>query len=96
MAGRTDQSPLLCVATEGKAMSSELNRWLRPHGITPHDLRRWFQTTLESVQAPQYLIDDLMGHKPGRVRMAYSGQMDPEQARPWVEKVESHLFASGD
>ena len=67
-------------------MSSQLNSWMRASGATPHDLRRFFNQALEKLGAPQYVIDDLMGHAPGKVRAAYSRQDNPEQCRKWVEK----------
>jgi len=67
-------------AVKGKMITSQLNEWLKPWGCSPHDLRRWFQATLESCDCPSYRIDDFMGHAPGRTRGAYTPSLRWEDA----------------
>ena len=61
--------------------------------LTPHDLRRFFRTALESTLAPQYAIDDLMGHRTSKVRAAYTPGSNVEAARPVMEQFEWWLLA---
>ncbi len=74
-----------------KALSSQLNRWLRPHGVSPHDCRRYYITALESIGAPKTVIDDLVGHSPGKVRGAYTPGENLEATRPWIRKFQAWL-----
>ncbi len=74
-----------------KPLSSQLNRWLRPHGVSPHDLRRFFITAMEGLGAPKTVIDDLVGHSPGKVRGAYTPGDNLEATRPWIAKFQGWL-----
>ena len=78
-------------AASGKSMN--VRGWLTPLGIRPHDLRRFFRTALESTLAPQYVIDDLLGHCTTRVRAAYTPGSNAESARPVMEKFADWLVA---
>ena len=53
-------------------LSKQINRWLKPHDVTPHDLRRWYRTSLEEIDCPGYLADDLIGHHTGAIRPLYA------------------------
>lgn len=53
-------------------LKTQPNAWLKPLSLTPHDLRRFFRTALETCSIETYAIDDLMGHRTGKVRAAYT------------------------
>jgi len=59
----------------------QVNYFLQPHKITPHDCRRWFRTSLEGLDAmiPDTLIDDMLGHQATKVRSAYSNGLSPDE-----------------
>ncbi len=68
--------------------------------IMPKELRRWFRFALERLEAPEYVIKALMGHRESRVTEAYSPglarpgpAMQASQLRAWMERVENILFA---
>lgn len=80
-------SELIC-PQEGnhkKAMSVQINHWLKPLGVKPHDLRRFYRSALESLGVPNGIIDDLLGHCTNKVRAAYTPSMSAG-ARSWVDK----------
>ncbi len=81
---------VLCAA-DGQALTSQLNKWLKPHDVKPHDLRRFFITAMETIGAPASVIDDLVGHSPGKVRAAYTPAENLEASRPWVRRFEKWL-----
>lgn len=74
-----------------KPYNSQIGRWIKPYGVKPHDLRRFFITALETVQTPKNVIDDLSGHSPGKIRGAYTPQDNLEAAWPWIRKFEQWL-----
>ncbi len=76
-----------------KPLSSQLNRLLEPLGATPHDLRRLYCTALEGLGAPGSVVDDLMGHSPGKVRGAYTPSENLAASRPWIKKLQEWLEA---
>jgi len=76
---------------DGQPLTGHLNRWLKPHGLTPHDLRRFLITGYETLSAPQRIIDDLVGHSPGKVRGAYTEHINLEATWPWVKRFEEWL-----
>lgn len=87
------EGPFACNNERGGALAAQINRWLEPALITPHDLRRFYQTALEGLGAPKTIIDDLMGHV-DRVRRAYTCPSGPEalaRAVPWIEKFNAWL-----
>lgn len=71
------EGPYIIGTQRGRVrITSQVNTWLKPLGLSPHDFRRFFRTALESFgDMPNYLIDDLLGHTTGKVRRAYT----PEQ-----------------
>jgi integrase len=72
-------------------LTSQLVLWLKPCAMTPHSLRRWYQSTLEDMEAPGYIIDGLMGH----VRPSQDPYQDPARwlakSRKWGEKIDGLL-----
>ena len=72
---------------------SSLGSWLRREPITPHDLRRWFSTTLLRAKCPPYIRKLLMGHAIGATDDAYmlAQAYRVSDGRPWVQKVEDVL-----
>lgn len=75
-----------------RLMPGDLNRWLRPHGITPHDCRRWLQHTLDLASCPQIIVDYLLGHKGNGTQRAYGhGQVKLSDARTWIERISELL-----
>jgi integrase len=71
--------------------TTQLNALLLKHGCTPHDLRRFFITALETIGVPARVVDDLAGHAPGKVRAAYTPSQNLEASRPWIEKFSTWL-----
>lgn len=76
-----------------RPLTSQVGRWLEPHKLTPHDLRRFFITAMETIGAPKDVINDLVGHSPGKVRAAYTPQENLEAAQPWIERFATWLNA---
>ena len=72
-------------------MTKQVNNVLRRWGVTPHDLRRFFRTALETRNVEQYIIDDLLGHKTTKVRAAYSHDNNIEAMRPAIEAFNQWL-----
>lgn len=72
-------------------MNAQLNRWLEPWGMSYKHLRCWFRVALETVEAPQYVADDIMGHVTCSVRSAYTPQDNLEVARPVMARLETWL-----
>jgi integrase len=66
-------------------------RLLKRQGCTRHDLRRFFQTGLETVRAPSYIIDDLLCHTTSYVRNAYTAGDSVEAARPVIADFDAWL-----
>lgn len=91
-AAGTGDAPLLATS-KGRPLSSQINAWLKPFKMTPHDLRRWFYTTLESLGYPQYVIDDLVGHAPSKSAAAYRPKYGTklETLREAIEKIDAIL-----
>jgi len=83
--------PYILCTEDGKPLTSQLNRWLEKHGVKPHDLRRFFITAMETIGAPARVIDDLVGHSPGKVRAAYTPRENLEASRPWIREFEKWL-----
>ena len=78
---------------DGERLHWQLNRWLKGR-MRPHDLRRWFNSELERLHCPSYVIDDLMGHARSRVRAAYAGPLRTEEAADWLAKIDD-VVANG-
>lgn len=77
---------ILGVRNHHKPLTSQLNAWLKPYGIRPHDLRRTYRVLMESLGAPGEIIDDLMGHRTTRVRAAYTPEINVQAAARWVRR----------
>lgn len=84
--------PLL-VNGEGKALGTQINAWLKPYRVTPHDLRRWFYTRLSKAKAPPYIIAHLVGHAIAKSEAPYvpDGSACLEDLRAAIMLVESLL-----
>jgi integrase len=57
----------------------------RGRGFSPHSTRKWFETTMSGIGAPQGLIDYMILHT-GHVRSRYNDPPLPEQFS-WVERL---------
>lgn len=88
---RDQQEELLIFAREdGRAWGgSDMNRWLRPSGYRPHDLRRWFYTMLLDSGCPPHYAKLLMGHALSQTEGPYIVGWGPEKARAWMHKLDS-------
>ncbi|MFH1567136.1 MAG: tyrosine-type recombinase/integrase [Gemmatimonadota bacterium] len=87
-------------------LTSQIGKALAPHGVKPHDLRRFYIRALEVLNAPQRVINDLVGHSPSRApanasqeapggsRGAYTEASNLEAAWPWVRRFEAWLGES--
>jgi len=71
--------------------SSRLGKWMHPNGLIPKQMRQWFLSSLERLDCPDRIIRQLMPHRSDKTRAAYSAY-DPEEARPWMTKVEDLLL----
>jgi len=67
-----------------KRIKGQLNAILKPLRIKPHDLRRFFCSALETIQAPEYVIQTCMGYIPDQTRRAYSGRNNIAMMRPTI------------
>ena len=74
-----------------KPLTTQMNTWLRGWKCTPHDFRRWFISTLEGLECPEYVIQDLVGHSRPKTRRAYAQEISVEQRRSWLVRVEKKL-----
>lgn len=89
------EGPYLAGARKGyNKLTSQVNKWLKPLGVKPKDLRRFFITAMETIGAPSRVIDDLAGHSPGKIRGAYTPAENLEASRPWIEKLGAWLGGS--
>jgi integrase len=75
---------------DGHPLAGQINRWLRPPGPIPHDLRRWFLSSLVRVGCPDKWVDALAGHRHG-TDGRYVLPTD-EELRAYVQAVEDRLF----
>ena len=82
---------ILCRAPNGDRINGQMDRWFAGTGFTPHDLRRWFQTTLTREGCPQGYIDELMGHCGNPTDRAYVAA-NLDDLRPWMAKIEARLM----
>jgi len=85
-----DAQPYLFCCQDGRRpLSSHVGWWLKPVKLTPHSLRRWFQSQLEEFQCPTHVINGLMGH----ADPSFDPYSNPDawlaKARPWVERVDA-------
>ena len=78
-----------------KPYTSSLNNWLEPLHVKPHDLRKFFYTALKTIEAPQDVIDSLMGHAPNKLDETYGGEQ-PEKLRRWIARLGEWLSASAN
>jgi len=91
----SEGGPYIAGARKGyNKLTSQVNKWLKPCGVKPHDLRRFFVTALETIGAPKSVIDDLAGHSPGKVRAAYTPTDNLAVARRWIAVFAKWLAGS--
>ncbi len=79
------------IERKGCKLTSQINTWLRPLELTPHDLRRWARTELERAGAQPYAIQDILGHEKGKIRRAYTPELSEDVARRWLGELEALL-----
>lgn len=101
--GKDRQAKYIFTARNGKPLTSQIGKALKPHGVNPHDLRRFYIRAIELTDAPQRVINDLVGHSPskapkrddqdapGASRGRYTEASNVEAAWPWVRKFEAWL-----
>ena len=89
-----DGGPYIIGTDEGRRkISSQATTILKPFGITPHDLRRWFRTALETSSPRQFeFIDDILGHRASRTRQAYSRRHNVEAYEPIMDRFNDWLM----
>lgn len=92
---RREDQPYILLGAGGNPFTSQYNRWLKGHDIKPHALRAFFKTALETIGAPSYVVDDLLGHSPGKVRAAYTPASNPSLAKEWIGRFEQ-WFKEGE
>lgn len=91
-----DMGPYVTGARKGQVrMTSQVNTWLKPYGLAPKHLRQFFRTSLETLGVEWYEIDDLMGHRTGKVRASYTPghrtAKDLEGARRVIDQFDAWL-----
>jgi integrase len=73
------------------ALSATLNNFLRDNGLRPdskqsvYSLRHSFKDRLVSVEAPESLIDDLMGHKTHKPKYGKGASLELKQK--WLLQI---------
>lgn len=89
-----DEGRYIIGTDEGrKQISTQAATALKPFGVTPHDLRRWFRTALETTSPRQFeFIDDIMGHRASRTRQAYARRHNVEAYRPIMRRFNDWLM----
>lgn len=75
-------------------LSSQPKAWLRPFNISPHDFRRFFRCGMETVGCPNHFVDDLLGHRTNKVRVAYTDPVNMEATRPYLDKLSDWILAA--
>lgn len=73
------------------ALRHRVGHWLRGFGISPHDLRRWYNDTLRRLGCPKEIRGVMMGHTPSRRDGAYEKPREDE-LRPWVQRISDELM----
>jgi len=89
-----DEGKYIVGTDEGrKRLTTQATTILRPFGITPHDLRRWFRTALETTSPRQFeFINDILGHQMARTRSAYSRRHNIEAYKPIMDRFNDWLM----
>jgi len=93
--------PYVCGIRRGHdRLSSQVNTWLKPLGLSPKHLRRWFRSSLVTVNrlngssTDETLINDLLGHQMRRTRAAYERLHDIEGTKPLMDAFSKWLLAA--
>jgi integrase len=79
---------LVFLGIQGKPLKRQPNQWCSPHGLSPHDLRRWYSNTLLNLDCPDKVREALLGHTLTKRDKAYC---NPTKTKPWAEKVDGEL-----
>jgi len=89
-----DEGPYIIGIDEGRRkVNTQIATLLKPFGVTPHDLRRWFRTALETTSPRQFeFIDDILGHRASRTRSAYSRRHNIEAYAPIMDRFNQWLM----
>jgi integrase len=75
----------------GAGLSATVNKFLRENGLLPseehslYSLRHTFKDRLRAVEAPEEMIDRLMGHK--TAKPDYGSGHELRQKRRWLEQI---------
>jgi integrase len=80
----------LLFTVKGNRIVNQISNWLKSPGPTPHDLRRWFLSSLVRVSCPDKWVDALAGHRQG-TDGRYILPTDDE-LRAFVQRVEDRLL----
>ncbi|MBT7912438.1 hypothetical protein HN588_00860 [Candidatus Bathyarchaeota archaeon] len=94
--------PYVCGTRMGRTrITSQMGKWLKPHGLSPKDLRAWFRSALATIHRVDFrkhgvmptVINDLLGHIMSRTRGAYERMHDVEGTRPLMDEFSKWLMA---
>lgn len=75
-------------------LTSQPKAWLKPFNISPHDFRRFFRCGMETVGCPIQFVDDLLGHRTNKVRVAYTDPVNMEATRPYLDNLSEWILAA--
>jgi len=75
-------------------LSSQPKAWLAPFGVSPHDFRRFFRSGMETIGCPVQFLDDLLGHRTDKTRVAYTNPVNMEGTRPYLDKLSTWILAA--
>lgn len=72
--------------------SSAINKFLRKNGLTRervslYSARHSMKKKLMTVGAPEYVIDEILGHSDGKAKESYGDGLAPEVAAEWLRKI---------
>lgn len=78
------------------SFSNIVNKYLRDHNLLPtpehslYSLRHTFKDRLRDIEAPEEIIDDLMGHKKSGPKYGRGHRLDKKLI--WLQKIAYHLI----
>jgi len=72
--------------------SSAINKFLRKNGLTRkrvslYSARHSMKNKLMAVAAPEYVIDEILGHSDGSAKESYGDGVPPELSAQWLRKA---------
>ena len=98
---RVNDGPYVCGVRGGRLkLSSQINHWLKPLGLSPKNFRQWFRTSLITVlrvhkrPAGHDLINDILGHMFSKVRQAYERRDNYPSMIPLISDFNNWLMAA--